>query len=226
MAKQHPDKGGYWYASMAGSYCSEVHLYQQGAPEIGLQPETQIIIKPGSDPEVNQRRQKILDELTIKCQGVTKDDFVSPTKLVEARGQKDIAWAAYLIENDFEKKAKAILALKDPLLIYDAGHALTMNHSIDGSYYEGALVPLRIISNAWSLLPCELGISCGLDNPYVKLQCATRGECYNDLPNLVFNYNAESFVSADREKIIALSKSMAENIRNKNVEAFLPPRKK
>ncbi|MGB9150762.1 MAG: hypothetical protein WCB36_11005 [Burkholderiales bacterium] len=230
-AKQHPEKGGYWYAYMAGSYCAQVHLFQQGAPEISLRAEPQIIVKPDSDPEVNQRRQRDLDEITSKCQGVTKDDFSRPSLSVEMRGAKDVAWAAMAAydEPDIGKKTtllKALLDLNDPFLIRDAGMPLINNSTLDGSFYEGVLVPLPIINAAWSLMPCTLGTPCGTENPLVKLECAIRSQCYNDLESLLFNTGGATFNAVDRARIVSLSKSMSDSVRNKNVAAFLPPSKK
>ncbi|MGB8856921.1 MAG: hypothetical protein WCC58_09665, partial [Burkholderiales bacterium] len=68
MAKQHPEKGGYSYAFLAGRFCLGVNEWR-------LKGTSQIAPTVAEEPAFTQHRQENLNTLKQMCQGVTTADY-------------------------------------------------------------------------------------------------------------------------------------------------------
>jgi hypothetical protein len=225
MAKQHPELGGNTYLFRAGLLCMSVH-------ETELK-SGQIIPATGEDTAVTKRRQDSLDTLTQLCQGVTSADYSGHTfdqRMIEADQRNDVYDAA-TSEPVHDKKVAAFLKLGDIYLItrLESGGLHSTSPNNDAKYYDGNWYPntpesLSDIEYAWHLVPCYSGTPCGKDNPYLMVECALKGKCFDDIQAQLL-----SALNGDKERLTriqTLAQSIVDNIRKKNVGAFVAPAKK
>ena len=101
-----------------------------------------------------------------------------------------------------------------------------ISESKKGKFFDGREFDSGIISIAETLAQCELGFDCGPNNHLLMLTCASgRYPCFDsaiDMQRYLIAENNPNF-EEEWEYAVALSKVVAQAIRNRDVDKFIPP---
>lgn len=228
-AVRHPERGGAFYASWVVDGC--IAFRGLGFLELA-QPSVEQV---GVESFVSATR--ALDTMRARCDQLTDEelDTYSGRALAKSRlGKIDILNAAVnrlVVAKETAARDDAVAAiidLGDPLVIDRLGLRMIARHGDQGGflYYDGQKFPLNEtvgITEALYLLPCELGLECGNEDPVMALQCVMAGACYADRSERVLKEFARGDV-ARFERIQTLAAAMAEAIRARDYGKFLSTR--
>jgi hypothetical protein len=235
-ALKHPELGGTYFAYRAIFICG-VSMGFDGSATFELQPEAKLNAEQGKKELAAHNR------LVTICQGMTKDDmrkervrtiFDDAKKLgdplMPASVNSPTSYSAVgeerkaLLNNLFGVADTAVsasdnfnvLATKkegeDNLVVYYAGKWLA------GADFGEVMM-------GWQLVGCQFGLDCenGINDNELAYICATTGRCADNRYALYLDILFEGDKSRF-DKAIAYSVSMANDIRKKNVDAFVPPK--
>jgi hypothetical protein len=230
-AARHPQRGGAYYASWVADTClavKDLGLLELGQPEVD---------EVGVDGLVMASH--ALNSLRARCDQLTDDELASYSGQAlrnSPAGKTDVIGIAVGRLIDAKGKGipavdaavQAILETGDPLVIDRLNLQLIARHHSDGGflYYDGQKYPLSEsagVSEALYLLPCELGLACGIEDPMLAMQCVRGGGCYQSRSERVL----EELAKGDRERfeaIRALATSMATAVRARAYGKFLTTR--
>ncbi len=194
-AKQHPERGGYYYAMKALRFCGV----------FGKTPERLVDADSmkKDDHATAQRRQRLIQDQLRACDGVLPSEIgeaYSTAMALRALALEDPLFAASHAlnaardsgsarEEDIKVAIGQVLRLRDPMLLHDVGMSLSEFRSQDNSYYfDGHWYSgseRLVLEGAWLLVPCSFGLPCGESDLDVRVACAVQGICASDRRSLV-----------------------------------------
>lgn len=234
-AKNHPEAGGVSYAISALELCRELRNLPEPASN------------GKEDSIVYGKKLASYNRIKIRCQGFSDNDFTTEviTDLYKrGRDNKDILDNADIsfalifgaggsdrnISTESRKQFfKEISDLQDPGVLSAFGREIVTYQTPDGAvgyWLDGHFYPQSatnsVMTDAWELATCSFGMVCDHTNSAVELQCASKGQCFDNLSdfykNTSYGNHAASFqdMLKYRDRIVAA-------IQNKNMDAFLKP---
>lgn len=228
-AVKHPEEGGAFYASWVADICRAVKdaaMLEQGQPDIN---------QVGADALPLASR--ALNDLRARCDQFTDEELAALSGRTLSRSRLGAVDVLQSAANRFRKArdrqakdsaAQSILELGDPLLIDRVGLWLLARHAPEGGFlfYDGqrfGLTESSGLAEAMYLLPCELGLSCGIEDPYLAMLCVSGAGCYGSRQERALMVFADND-PARMAEFKRLASSMAEAIRAKDYDKFIPPR--
>lgn len=237
-AKQHPELGGWFYAEKGVRDCLMVRNFVTS---------NESIAKYGSyyTPENYPKRQQAFESLKTLCQGflsIEISDAVLRTMSQQAKQSGDIFYriAADLesanAQKDAVKKAasldeinKKIFATKDPLLIERYGYSLNVGNLaqsrvywLDGIAYEVNSPAGRNMMQAWTLVPCSLGLQCDVTHQTVMIACLQFNLCGKSYLDYI-EMDLKNGNEADRlPQLMGFYKRLSEVVNAGDWDAFKP----
>jgi hypothetical protein len=181
-----PEAGSYFYATRVTRLCGTL---------VGISEVAEKLAEPSQDPRIREARKLLL----TKCEGVRQADVALEPALMRSGAEKgDPLFGSIGVDDS----AKALLAKKsaltdlafttsDPYILADVLSMLAIPSVSKNLVFEGK--PLNTMSSenvralevALSLVPCDLGLTCGRDSLELQFYCATGSCAHDSLESLV-----------------------------------------
>jgi hypothetical protein len=232
-AWQKPELGGKFHAGRLIDTCALV--VQSTNAVSSAQPDISVVGMQQYQDAIHAQRR-----LSSLCSQLTPEDFERYSRkrlLADPLSGDDILAAksklftmATVVKPDQEMRdaaTKEILATNDPVLMDELGLRLLTHHRNGKGavvYFAGIEYPVSsepAIAAAIYLLPCSLGLDCSSNEPGLALECISGAGCHESR----FTKVLTEIAGGDKQKyaeILRYQQELAEAIKNKNYEKFIP----
>lgn len=224
-----PHRGGQFYAAYIVDKCASL---RKGSSILNLaQPDITVV----GESNFLQAMEALRD-LQNKCGQFSDEEFSkystqallaegNPENDVLMRAVQDYSKATNISER--ENKLKALMKLNDPLAFEDLGVRISLYRDDGGSYLyfdneKQYINRTSLLSAAFYLLPCGLGLVCDSTDPELELKCVSGAGCYDSRMSRVKSEMAGSG-GEDMHEILRLYDAILQSINNGDAYKFIPP---